>query len=156
MQAKLTPLQQSRANTLSRMTPAEWDAICKRCGVCCLNKMMVCLVDGPSARIIDKETVYLKRCCDKFDTKTRRCTVYHARLWQSNCEKVTMDIILKGQLLPASCGYVEYIFGPAPYPACVPFNQVRSITDDEFEKLSDTEKQQAVIPESILWNERCR
>lgn len=156
MKQDLTDEQRHRADKLARMTPREWDAICKRCGICCLNKMSLCLVDGASATVTDQKTVYLKQCCEKFDTKTRCCTVYQTRLGRPNCEKVNMDIILAGDLLPASCGYVEYIFGPAPYPARVDFTKIRPTTDDEYEKLSDTEIQQAIIPESLLWNERCR
>lgn len=157
MKQKLTPQQQARADKLARMTPREWDAICKRCGVCCLTKMNMFLVDDVSGAITDSKTVYLKRCCNKFDPIAHRCTVYSSRLdGRRNCEKVTMDIILGGQLLPASCGYVEYIFGPAPYRARIDFSQVRPIAEGDFAKMSDAEIQQAVIPESILWNERGR
>lgn len=156
MKHKLTNEQQRRAAQLRRMTPREWDAICKRCGVCCLEKISVYLADESSATVTDIKTAYLKRCCDKFDTKAHCCTVYQTRLGQSGCEKVTMDVILEGKLLPASCGYVEYIFGPALYPADVDFRNIRPITDDEFQEMSDTEIQQSIIPESLLWNERCR
>ncbi|MBD5400303.1 hypothetical protein HDR61_00970 [bacterium] len=157
MKVQLTPEQQCRADKLARMTPREWDAICKRCGICCLTKIGVCLVDDMSGLIADRETAYLKQCCDKFDPIGHRCTVYQSRVdGRRNCEKVTMDIILDGELLPASCGYVEYIFGPARHPARVDFNLVRPIADGEFEKMSQDEIQQDIIPESILWNKRIR
>lgn len=154
MKLKLTPEQQRRADTLARMTSCEWDAICKRCGICCLKKIGICNIDENTGMVYDSTTLYLKSCCDKFDTKTCRCSVYKTRLNEPNCEKVNMDIVLAGDLLPASCGYVEYIFGPAPFPARVDFKQVRPISDDDVAKMSDVELRQNMIFESVLWGRR--
>lgn len=139
---------------MARMTPREWDAICKRCGICCLIKINMCMVDEASGVVSGERTAYLKQCCDKLDRETCQCTMYRARLGRSSCKKVNMDIVLGGELLPASCGYVEYIFGPAPFPARVDFSQVRPVTEDGFSKMSMDEIDRDIIPESILWNLR--
>ena len=149
MKIILTPEQQKRADTLAQMNPQEWDAVCKQCGICCLAKYPFCLDCSGY-----KETIFLKQCCEHFDLKTRKCTVFQSRLSVPHCEKVTMDVILEGKKLPASCGYVEYIFGPAPFPAKVDFNQVRHVPYDE--EVSSEQLRQDMIRESILWTERRR
>lgn len=156
MAVKLTPEQQLRADELSRMTSDQWDAVCKRCGVCCLEKIEIHNSDVAALLGKDNATLYLKRCCDKFDMRTCRCSVYNTRLAQPDCEKVNMDTILDGKSLPASCGYVEYIFGPAPFPAQVEFRQVRPIAPDGVEKMSATKIGQEAILESVFWNVRQR
>jgi len=155
MKKILTPVQQERANRLARMTPAEWDAICKRCGICCLKKLSVDIEDV-SAKATYIETVYLKRCCSNFNTKTKRCEIYSERLNAPNCRKVDMDVILEGKLLPASCGYVEYIFGPAPFPANIDFNTVRPIDNDKMPFMTPYDVEKEVIWPSVLWNLRQR
>lgn len=145
MTVQLTAEQQARADKLARISPAEWDAICKRCGICCLIKVK-----------INTQTLYLRRCCDKFNPKTRECGVYETRLGNSCCRKVDMDVILAGKLLPASCGYVEYIFGPAPFPARVDFSSVRPISSAQLEKISSKELLKDVISGSLSWSARRR
>ena len=113
MKIQLTPEQQKRADTLAQMTPVEWDKICKKCGICCLAKIEINL-DLPCRKT---SVLYLKQCCENFDIKTKKCTVYQTRLNKPHCEKVDMNVILNTNILPASCGYVEYIFGPAKTPA---------------------------------------
>jgi len=152
MKEKLTPVQQERANRLARMTPAEWDAICKRCGICCLEKLAVAFDDESEKSPDDMDTIYLKRCCNYFNTKTKRCEIYPKRLDAPNCNKVDMNVILEGKLLPASCGYVEYIFGPAPFPANVDFNKVRPIDDDKVVHMTVAEVEKEIIAGSLLWN----
>ena len=147
MKTKLTPEQQKRADTLARMTPTEWDAVCKQCGICCMTKMEI-----PGILLDDNAgPIYLKQCCENFDTKTCKCSIYQTRFSKNPfCEKVDMDIILEGKLLPASCGYVEYIFGPAQHPAKVDFSQVCPVPYDI--KLTTEQIIKDAIPESVLWN----
>ena len=156
MKVHLTPEQQKRADELAKMTPTEWDAICKKCGICCLAKVELRMSDSPDVDTNFVKTVYLNRCCEKFDSKTCRCSVYQTRLNRNNCNKVNMDIVLDGKMVPASCGYVEYIFGPAPFPAQVDFNTVTPITDAEEENLSYDQIVKHAITNSVLWNERHR
>ena len=84
----LTPAQQARVEEMRRMTPREWDALCKGCGICCLTKVDM----GGGV------TVYLNRCCAHLDTATRRCRIYNTRLTQrrERCKKVDLDVVLAG------------------------------------------------------------
>ena len=145
MKIQLTPEQQKRADALAKMSPSEWDAVCKQCGICCLDKFEYTFDDSLGGR----KTIYLKQCCEKFDTKTCKCSIYKDRLKRKDCAKVNMDIILSGKLLPSSCGYVEYIFGPAPFPANVDFSQVHPIDNNKSEEQFEKD----IIYESVLWNE---
>ncbi|MBD5388866.1 hypothetical protein HDR63_01260 [bacterium] len=142
----LTPAQQARVEEMRRMTPREWDALCKGCGICCLTKVDM----GGGV------TVYLNRCCAHLDTATRRCRIYNTRLTQrrERCKKVDLDVVLAGQLVPASCGYREYIFGPAQFPARVDFTSVRPMRDGDFEKMSTADVLRHIIAGSNRWNER--
>lgn len=148
---KLIKEQQKRVDRLSRMTPREWDAVCKRCGICCLSKLLLKCVDVDTHKCDDR-TVYLHRCCNNFDPKTRKCQIYEKRLSADNCEKVDIELILAGDLLPASCGYVEYVFGPAAVPASVDFNTVRPIEDEKLEVMPWDRVQREIIPDSLFWN----
>ena len=150
MKIQLTPEQQKRADTLAQMTPSEWDAVCKQCGICCLAKHPFC----PDIESGYTTTIYLKQCCEKFDLKTHKCSVYQSRLKVPHCEKVDMNLILNTKTLPASCGYVEYIFGPAPFPASVDFNQVHPTPYDDNQPEEQLYKD--IIQESVLWTERHR
>jgi len=67
-----------------------------------------------------------------------------------------MDVILEGKLLPASCGYVEYIFGPAPFPANIDFEMVWPISDAEMASMTFDNVKREIIPVSVLWNWRGR
>ena len=153
MEIQLTPEQQKRADTLSHMTPKEWDSICKQCGICCLGKVGMPITDNPVSDD-DIKIIYLKHCCENFDKKTRKCSIYQTRFKNPNCEKVDMNIILKSKILPSSCGYVEYIFGPAKVPAKVNFSKLRPVPYNEEITMDQVVKD--AIPGSFLWNERDR
>ena len=145
MKTQLTPEQQKRADELSQMSPEEWDTVCKQCGVCCLSKV----------RIYNAKVAYLKRCCDKFDLKTHKCSVYKSRLDGSKCIKINMDVILNTDLLPASCGYIEYIFGKSKYSVNPDFSIVKPIyAEYKYESIEQFTKD--VFEKSVLWNERGR
>lgn len=150
MNIHLTPEQQKCADELAHMTSAEWDTICKQCGICCLSKYP--FFPDPESNFMT--TVFLKQCCEKFDLKNCKCSVYQTRLSVPHCEKVDMNLILNTKTLPASCGYVEYIFGPAPFPAHVDFSQVHPVPYDEEPTAEQFEKD--MIKESVLWSVRSR
>lgn len=152
MKHKFTPLQRARINELRKMNRNEWDAICKRCGTCCLIKWHICFSDewGPFGSR-DQDTGYMRRCCEHLDTKTRECRMYGARLKTDNCRQVTINTILDDELLPASCGYVEYVFGPAQIPANPDWTQITPITDNALDNLPPAVAEREIIPESILW-----
>lgn len=100
----LTYEQLLRFEQLRQMTPDAYEKICKGCGLCCLCKTGT-----------DDFVVYTRLSCNWLDLKTKRCTVYNNRLRSQKyeCAKVTPELAVQGDLLPRTCGYVEYIYGPA-------------------------------------------
>lgn len=100
----LTPEQAQRFEQLRRMSPGAYEKICKGCGLCCLCKTGT-----------DRIVVYTRLSCDCLDLKTRRCMDYKNRLKvrKYECAKVTPELAVAGDLLPRTCGYVEYIYGVA-------------------------------------------
>ena len=129
-----------------KCTPDQWDMICKRCGVCCLHKV--------DLRPVFTATAYSTCACEHLDTETRLCRAYHARLKGPGCVKVDMNVVLDGNLLPDSCGYVEFIYGPARVPATVDWSRVRPVSDIELatNKRAVNRIMTSVIPESIHWH----
>ncbi len=142
----LSPEQYARIQELRNCSPEKWDSICKGCGICCLHKVNMEIVPG-----VD-QIAFTNLCCNHLDTKTKKCTIYNKRQKIChNCAKVTLDLVLDGELLPAGCGYVEYIFGPAPRPAKVDWNAVRPVVD------IDTSREEVlphIIMESLWWRHR--
>ncbi len=142
----LSPDQKQRINQLRRMTPKEWDAICKKCGACCLFKII-----PPSNRLF-----YTNCSCEHMDLKSHTCRVYQDRfpVQKADCSPVTVDAILDEEKLPSSCGYVEYVFGPAKYPVKIDWSEVRPMTAKDFEAITDDKKMYMMIPKSWKWNSR--
>jgi len=86
-------------------SPEQWDAICRRCGRCCYEK-----VD------FQGRVYYTEIPCEYLDLQTRQCRVYPQRFKRRNgCAPLTPDH-LKAGILPADCPYVA---GIADYPAPV-------------------------------------
>lgn len=142
----LSPQQLARIEELRNCTPEKWESICKGCGLCCLCKVGLPIAPGV------EPIVFTDLCCNHFDTKTKKCTVYKNRFKKCNdCCKVTLDIVLDGTLLPAGCGYVEYIFGPAPRPAKVNWNQISRIGNIDISK---QEGLQHLLLSSLDWRHR--
>ena len=80
------------------MTPGDWELLCDGCGKCC-------------------ELERSGFACPSLDCTTNRCSDYGNRLDREMCLKVTpgnVAALLKGGMLPASCGYVRYMQGKAP------------------------------------------
>ena len=98
----LTPQQAQRFEQLRRMSPGAYEKICKGCGLCCLCKTGT-----------DMITLYTRLSCNCLDLKTRRCMDYNNRLKvrKYECTKVTPELAVAGDLVPRTCGYVEYIYG---------------------------------------------
>ncbi len=141
-----TPEQQAHIDELRAMTPAQWESICKGCGACCIRKMNV----GGGM------VLYSDLCCNYLNCATQRCGIYNNRfkLRGNRCGKVDLPRVLAGQDVPASCGYVEYIFGPAKFPARVDWAKITPIKDKVYDKMSETELMFHILPESIRWNQR--
>lgn len=147
MNYNLTPEQQKKVEELKQMSPQQWETICKRCGLCCLVKMQI----GANKHA---GTFYTNICCDAFNPVTRQCTMYSNRLTRKkhDCKKVDINVILNGKLIPRTCGYVEYIFGPAPFKIFVDWRTVRP--EAMFNLKNPLQVLQHLISESQNWNKR--
>ncbi len=82
---------------LNKMTDEQWEALCDRCGKCCLNK----LVND------EGDYFYTSVSCSLMNSNTSCCTQYKQRLQlKSGCLKVTPkninDIV---EWLPKTCAY---------------------------------------------------
>lgn len=136
---KLTDTQRMRIEEMKRMTPQEWDALCKNCGICCLYKAST-----------GNQVVYLSKCCKYLNKDTKQCEIYADRLTHrgSCCEKVTLNVVLDGELVPRTCGYVEYIYGPAPEQINLDWSMITKHEPGTPMTPKD------YIQESVLWNHR--
>lgn len=112
-----------RLEWLRNCTPAQWDAICKKCGVCCLQKVEI------SSRLLHKQVFYTYFACQHLDLNTRRCRIYDTRLQRPECSAIGQDEIVQKRMLPASCGYAEFVYGPAQFPANLDWTRVTNEDD---------------------------
>lgn len=142
----LTPQQQQRADELKNMNPQQWDSVCKQCGLCCLIKVDVDLA----------KPVFCDLCCEKFDFETKKCRVYKSRIADQHglCEKITLDLILEDKLLPRTCGYVEYIFGPSPKNIDVDFSKIKPVSNEAAQKMDFFDAIAHILPGSSNWHVR--
>ncbi|ODN43054.1 YcgN family cysteine cluster protein [Piscirickettsia litoralis] len=83
--------------TLAQLTDREWEALCDRCGRCCLNKL---------EDVDDGRFYYTDVACVLLDKKTRACKDYQNRQAKvSGCVKLSRDNISKIKWLPTTCAY---------------------------------------------------
>ncbi len=145
---QLTAEQQLRVNELKQMSPQEWETVCKGCGVCCLCKTTIRFT--PTMQ----QTFFMDLCCNYLDIKSKKCTIYPNRLKirQGRCRKVDINLILNSDLLPPTCGYIEYIYGPAPQPINVDFNKIRPVGNTDLD--NPAELVPHLIRESANWKHR--
>ena len=79
---------------LSDFTEEEWEAVCLRCGKCCLSKSMS-----------EDMIFFSNQICKNFDLKTGKCSCYQTRL-SATCAKVDMHLLRTlPELLPETCAY---------------------------------------------------
>lgn len=126
---------------LKKLSPQQWDKICKNCGLCCLAKVED-----------DNRLYYSSYTCQHFDLKTKKCNCYRDRLTNSNCQKLTMNHIIDGKLIPDNCAYVEKIFGPAKYQTVLDWSRIRNIDCADDKNISTITGN--IIPSSIYWSAR--
>ncbi len=80
--------------SMEDFTNKEWEAVCMKCGKCCVMKT-----------IRDGMVYFSNRVCEGLDLKTAKCTRYKKRL-SSDCKKVTMRVLkYTPELLPETCAY---------------------------------------------------
>lgn len=83
--------------TLEQLDPAEWEALCDRCGRCCLVK----LEDEDTGEIVNTDIG-----CKLFDAGTCACANYAKRHRKvSDCIQLTPAVVRALRWLPGSCAY---------------------------------------------------
>ena len=82
---------------LTELNPAEWEALCDGCGLCCLIK----LEDDES-----HEVAYTKVACKLLNCETAQCSDYLGRMQQvPDCIQLTPEKLQHIHWLPPSCAY---------------------------------------------------
>ena len=75
----------------------EWEALCKGCGECCLEK-----IEDQRGTIF-----YTMKPCRYLDVETRQCKIYDNRFAiNPECVKLTAELVPTLRWLPRDCGYV--------------------------------------------------
>jgi uncharacterized cysteine cluster protein YcgN (CxxCxxCC family) len=113
---------------LENITEEEWEAVCNRCGKCCLIKLQ----DENTGEIYYTDVV-----CKYFDFDTCECTQYQNRCTLvPECLKLTKDNVGKIGWMPKSCAYRSLIEG-RPRPVREPVSAFciseNLVSDDELE-----------------------
>lgn len=73
-----------------------WDALCRQCGRCCLEK----LEDGRG------KIIYTREACPYLDRQTNRCTIFPQRFeLNPHCVRLTAELVPQLHWLPPDCGY---------------------------------------------------
>ncbi len=79
-----------------RFTVEEWESICTRCGLCCYEKYE------------DRGRIVFTNTPCRYLNQDNGCKVYHKRTQVCNdCHDVVPEVVLKGELLPETCSYVQ-------------------------------------------------
>ncbi len=85
---------------MTELTREQWEAICKRCGSCCYEK-----VDLGAGSI-----VYTDEPCEHLDTETKLCKVYASRHEvEPDCISLTEHLVRHLSWLPENCAYTAYV-----------------------------------------------
>lgn len=145
---------QERIEKLATLNDEQWESLCKGCGVCCLLK-----------HTRRAGMYYTSVACKNLNLATQRCRVYNTRLnHRIYCNKVNVPVVLRSGLMPNSCGYIEYIYGPAETQIKPDYKKI--ISETELAKMSATSADNNdtprrantlpgpwdfVIPESSQW-----
>lgn len=82
------------------MNTDEWEAICRKCGKCCYEKVDL---GGGIIRYTDEP-------CAHLDTESKLCKVYHNRGdVEPDCITLTEHLVRTLTWLPEDCAYSEYV-----------------------------------------------
>ena len=83
--------------SLNDMTVAQWESLCDRCGLCCLQK----LEDKSTGKI-----KYIGIACEFLDITMCQCLVYENRHFANpDCIALTKENIRQIKWLPDTCAY---------------------------------------------------
>ena len=96
---------------LEELNPEEWEALCDRCGICCLVK----------AEDEDGGDVYTTNIiCENYDCVGRQCSFYQERQQRvSHCTQLTPSLVEQFDWLPESCAY-RLVLNKKPLPLTHP------------------------------------
>lgn len=79
---------------------ADWESVCKRCGLCCFEKS----IDERGR--VTVTTI----ACRHLDIVSRECRVYHKRLdVGEGCIKLTPEVVAQADWLPELCAYRQRV-----------------------------------------------
>ncbi|MBN2645344.1 MAG: hypothetical protein JXR59_07720 [Desulfuromonadaceae bacterium] len=82
------------------LTTEQWEALCKRCGLCCFEKIRL-----PNGRVLTTPIP-----CRFLDLHSRSCRVYSKRFEVGeNCQKLTPELVASVDWLPEECAYVQHL-----------------------------------------------
>lgn len=84
-----------KEKALADFSDEEWEAVCMRCGKCCMDKWEH-----------EGHILFMDGICEHFDMARCRCSVYEKRLSLDDCVKVDMKLLQEHrELLPETCAY---------------------------------------------------
>lgn len=84
-----------KEKALADFSDEEWEAVCMRCGKCCMDKW------NDEGHILFMDSI-----CEHFDMARCRCSVYEKRLSLDDCVKVNIKLLQEQrELLPETCAY---------------------------------------------------
>ncbi len=98
-EADNAPLEEGywRRKTLTQMNEREWEALCDRCGKCCV----ISIEDTDSGKLYLTDV-----SCNLFDTKACGCGDYaNRKQYVPDCVKLTPRNVPKLDWLPQTCAY---------------------------------------------------
>lgn len=103
------------------LSTAEWEAICQRCGKCCLHSLQ----DEDTGEIYHTNVI-----CRYYDMQKAICTVYDKRCTVvPECLQLTKDNVDKLEFMPKSCAY-RRLFDPAYIKKPTPSLYGRTVSDE--------------------------
>ena len=86
-----------KEKSLQNMTETEWESLCCRCGICCLNRIH----DRNKGKV-----QFSRIACKHLDPRSCSCTVYHNRFEIAHdCNRITPYKLKELSWLPRTCGY---------------------------------------------------
>lgn len=100
---KTEMVRPNRFKTLKKITTNEWESICCRCGICCLNR----IYDHDRGKVR-----FSRIACRHLDLYSCNCMIYHHRFDIDNdCGKMTPEGLVRLHWLPSTCGYRTVLEG---------------------------------------------
>ena len=113
------------AKPWDNLSEEQWEAICKRCGKCCLHSLQ----DEDTDEIYHTNVL-----CRYFDVEKSLCTVYENRCKiVPQCLKLNKENVDKLPFMPKSCAYRQ-LFDPQYTEKPTPSLKGRVISETEIDE----------------------